>query len=641
MATTKRWAISKFVSTHKSSLIMDSKYRNPFTLRASEKIADDDVFLRLFSPEALKQLEDEHKNSDLWNNVIFIQSPPGAGKTTLLRLFMPNILNMVYRYKGGNESQRSLYQTLKRLDIYQEDYLAICGVYLLIGRDFSYLEDIKHYDDIQKLRIFMALLNARITLSLLRSIIELKNIDLVDLKDISFTPPVLANLSTEELKYPCTGYELYEWAAGVEDNICDVLDSVTVGEKMKGHNSLFIFSLLKAEYFKYKGESLCNKFLFELDDAHKFTKNQRKCLVEQIVETRLTSSVWIAERMEALSPQAIIDDNNKEGRDYKVIRLNDNKSSVFTKVVSSIASKRSDYSRYKLDLYMGLDDVVNSNYDKIYQNIIDICIKEINSIALGLYEEWFRIVDNNSSLMEKAEIYKAILIFTKRLFNKSSRPLFPFTAEEYNQYIDSELLKLSASLLCSEYNLPLYYGFSSLVNLSTNNVEQFIDFSSKLYEKLIAKTIVDKKSDKLDAVEQDKIIKEHSAILFEELEKLPKGVLVQKFLKKLTKYCFEQSQGRSSYGIVTGFAISKNASGAKVNYNSWYEDSEYKTLQEILRICLVNNILYISPTKQGSKDETWNVFYLNRWLCAYNNIPFSTGGWRKLSLDELNKWINK
>lgn len=147
---------------------MDSKYRNPFTLRASEKIAEDDVFLRLFSPEALKQLEDEHKNSDLWNNVIFIQSPPGAGKTTLLRLFMPNVLNMVYRYKGGNESQRSIYQTLKRLDVYQEEHLSICGVYLLIGRDFSYLEDIKLYDDVQKLRIFMALLNARVTLSLLK-----------------------------------------------------------------------------------------------------------------------------------------------------------------------------------------------------------------------------------------------------------------------------------------------------------------------------------------------------------------------------------------------------------------------------------------------------------------------------------------
>ena len=620
---------------------MDSKYRNPFTLRASEKIAEDDVFLRLFSPEALKQLEDEHKNSDLWNNVVFIQSPPGAGKTTLLRLFMPNVLNMVYRYKGGNESQRSIYQTLKRLYVYQEDHLFICGVYLLIGRDFSYLEDIKLYDDVQKLRIFMALLNARVTLSLLKSIIELKNIELLDLKDVSFTPSISTNLATEDLKCPCTGYDLYEWAAGIEDNICDVLDSVTADKKMKGHSSLFVFSLLKAENFKYKGNSLCGDFLFELDDAHKFTKNQRRCLVEQVVETRLTNSLWIAERMEALSPQAMLDDNNKEGRDYKVIRLNDNKSAVFAKVALSIASKRSDYSRYKLDLYMGLDNVVNSNYDKVYQNIIDVCSKEINEIASGLYEEWFKKIENNSSLVEKAEAYKAILIFTKRLLNKNPLPLFPFTLEEYNQYIDNNLLKLASSLLCSEYNLPLYYGFSSLVNLSTNNIEQFIDFSSKLYEKLIAKTIVDKKADKLDAVEQDKIIKEHSRYLFTELEKLPNGSMVQKFLKRLSKYCFEQSQGRSSYGIVTGFAISKNANGFRMNNSVWYEESEYKMLQEILRICLANNLLYLYPTKQGNKDEMWDVFYLNRWLCAYQNIPFSTGGWRKLSLDELNRWINK
>lgn len=619
---------------------MDSKYRNPFTLRASEKIADDDIFLRLFSPEALKLLEDEHKNSDLWNNVIFIQSPPGAGKTTLLRLFMPTVLNMVYRYKGGNESQRSLFQILKRLDVYQEGRLLVCGVYLLAGRDFTYLEDIKHYDETQKLRIFMALLNARMTLSLLKSIIELKNIDLIDLKDISFTPSTLAGLVTEELKYPCTGYELYEWAAGIEDNICDVLDSVTANSKMKGHNSLFIFSLLKAEYFKYKGESLCNDFLFELDDAHKLTKNQRKCLVEQVVETRLTNSLWIAERMEALSPQDMVDDNNKEGRDYKVIRLND-RNPVFAKVASSIASKRSDYSRYKLDLYMGLDDMVNSNYDKAYQKIIDVCLEEIDKIAPGLYEMWFKRVNDSPSLKEKAEVYKAILIFNKRLLNKSSLPLFPFTPEEYNQYIDSDLLKLAASLICSENNLPLYYGFSTLVSLSTYNIEQFIDFSSKLYEKLIANTIVDKKSNRLDAIEQDKIIKKHSEDLFVELEKLPNGSIVQKFLKKLTEYCLEQSLGRSSYGIVTGFAISKNIGGSGVNYDMWFKEPEYATLQEVLRICLANNLLYVSSTRQGNKDEIWNVFYLNRWLCVYQNIPFNTGGWRKLSLSELNKWINK
>ncbi len=32
-------------------------YRNPFALRASEKIATDDTFVRLFSPDSLKGIE--------------------------------------------------------------------------------------------------------------------------------------------------------------------------------------------------------------------------------------------------------------------------------------------------------------------------------------------------------------------------------------------------------------------------------------------------------------------------------------------------------------------------------------------------------------------------------------------------------
>lgn len=39
---------------------------------------------------------------------------------------------------------------------------------------------------------------------------------------------------------------------------------------------------------------------------------------------------------------------------------------------------------------MGLDNVVNSNYDKVYQNVIDVCSREINEIASDLYEEWFK-----------------------------------------------------------------------------------------------------------------------------------------------------------------------------------------------------------------------------------------------------------
>ena len=66
-------------------------YKNPFAIRASERIETDEMFLELFSSEPLTHLEEKHEQGKLWNNVTTILSSPGAGKTTLLRLFSSKI----------------------------------------------------------------------------------------------------------------------------------------------------------------------------------------------------------------------------------------------------------------------------------------------------------------------------------------------------------------------------------------------------------------------------------------------------------------------------------------------------------------------------------------------------------------------
>ena len=77
-------------------------YRNPFALRASEKIATDDTFVRLFSPDSLKGIESFFKEFGLWKQVVCFQAPPGGGKTTLLRLFSPRVLRNIMRYKSDS-----------------------------------------------------------------------------------------------------------------------------------------------------------------------------------------------------------------------------------------------------------------------------------------------------------------------------------------------------------------------------------------------------------------------------------------------------------------------------------------------------------------------------------------------------------
>ena len=100
-------------------------------------------------------------------------------------------------------------------------------------------------------------------------------------------------------------------------------------------------------------------------------------------------------------------------------------------------------------------------------------------------------------------------------------------------------------------------------------MQQFIDFSSRLYDELIAKSILNRDSVRLDAKEQNNIIKKRCEELFGELVYLPKGSKIQKFLKNMVDFCRKQTtSGSASYGVVTGFAVSKNV-GKYMNYDDF------------------------------------------------------------------------
>lgn len=625
---------------------MSNKLRNPFKMRASEKIESDVNFLRLFSPEVLNALLEKHKEEQLWGNVLFIRSSAGAGKTSLLRIFEPNLLSLVFNHKGNNDYKET-YSKLKHLGVIDNSGVLALGVLIKCTRNYELLDEID-ISLIQKRRLFYSLFNSRIVLATLKKISELKGLKFPDELD-----QIIYNFRDEDfhfkkLSFPCTGKELFHWASSLEMEIYDVLDSfLSVDyETIEGHNELFSVSALNPNYFTFNGEKVCDQILFMIDDAHKLSNNQRQSLFEYIAEQRLNCNIWISERLVKLK-----NFSSFLNRDYNEINLEkfwSKNSPKFTKALQQISLSRASYSTEGLTSYQEyLAEYVEGNTYKAKLKIaIQKSLQELQEVASfsAKFEEWvqFLVVETKEEITtERASLIRKAILLIHRDENKNQLDFdFSLSVEQLKEG-NQELMKVGGLFLNRDYNIPYYFGFASLVKISSNNIEQFLSFSSEIFEGILSNAISGK-DPSLSAERQEKVIKGVISQKWEELDIiLINSKTVKNFLDKLGRFLNSKTfSNTASYAPgITGFAIAQPLSLQLISEVDWLKDEIYNPLREVLRICLAYNLLEIQTVVQGKKGQQWEVYYLNRWLCVKYNLPLQFGGWNKLKPKELFRWI--
>lgn len=611
-------------------------YKNPFAIRASERIETDERFLELFSVEPLSYLEDNYANDSLWGTMTYILSSPGAGKTTLLRLFSPSVLKRVTA-KGTNLIFRKLFK-LGVKDV--EEQILKCGVYLQMGRDYEFLEDDELFGRREQRRYFLSLLNARIVLATLKSCMTLAGIKYTDLNKITYTPAEPIK-QFGEIKESYTGKELLDWATKQERKVCEFLDSFVVpADGIDGNDELFALDAMKAEWFRYDNESLCNEFIFQIDDAHKLTEMQKKIIRSEVAERRIHATLWVAERLETLSTEDILSDNNIQGRDYQVIKLENLSQSLFNKMAKGIASMRSKVSYDGTDLFTYLSEISTENYNSVYNEASKRYFAQLEALAsYPNYEACIKAISQEAPY-ERALHSRAMLIYASRVDN--SPRLFGYDYEEMMSILSKDYNEYAEELLPGEISkLPQYYGQQTLIDLASGNIEQFLSISSKMYELLLSKKIMDTARYDLTPEDQDKIVSEYCKSHLEDVKQLQRGNKIYAFLMHLIDFCREQTFSPTySYRTVSGFAVKEENSGQYDQDGFWFQDDANEELAILLKDCLANNLLYKVARTQGKKDQNWAVFYLNEWLCAYANLPLRRGGWRKLSLARLKQWAH-
>lgn len=611
-------------------------YKNPFTIRASERIETDERFLELFSVEPLSYLENNHSNDLLWGTMTYILSSPGAGKTTLLRLFSPSVLKRVTA-----KNTNPVYRKLNKLGVKDgEGQILKCGVYLQMGRDYEFLEDDDLFGRREQRRYFLSLLNARIVLATLKTCMTLAGIKYTELYKVIYTPgePIK---QFGEIKESYTGKELLEWATIQERKVCEFLDSFVVPtDGIDGNDELFALDTMKAEWFSYDNKPLCGEFIFQIDDAHKLTESQKKIIRGEVAERRVHATLWVAERLETLSTVDILNDNNIPSRDYQVIKLENLSQSLFNKMAKGIASMRSKVSYDGTDLFTYLSEISTENYNAVYNEASKRYFAQLKT--LSNYSNYVPCIEaiSQETPYDKAKHSKAMLIYASR--EENSPQLFDYDYQEMMGILNKDFNDYAEELLPGEISkLPQYYGQQTLIDLASGNIEQFLSIASKMYELLLSKKIMDTARYDLTPEDQDKIVSKYCKDHLDDVKQLKRGNKIYAFLMQLIKFCREQTFSQAySYRTVSGFAIKEENSGQYSQDGFWFQDASNKDLAVLLKDCLVNNLLYKVPRIQGKKDQNWAVFYLNEWLCAYAHLPLRRGGWRKLSLSRLNQWAH-
>jgi len=628
---------------------MSIRLRNPFKLRNSEKIDSDASFLRIYSPNVLESFIDKHKEDLLWDTITFIRSSPGGGKTSLLRIFEPTTLVTLFNAKSQSAS-KELREFLKKLNVMDNDRINLLGVSLHCTRNYENLEDLA-ISEAQKKRLFFALINSRTVTATLRGIVQLKQGDFPsDLNKIQISYNNEHNYY-KNIAFPCTGRDLYSWAETIEKKVYEAMDSFLPIEQIQpeGHDELFSFYTFDLENISYGDNKICEKILFMFDDTHKLSPNQRRLLLRFIIEKRANQSIWISERLEALSNEDNL--GSFKDRDYNEINLEEiwqNKEGKFKNLTQNIASRRADVSTedvtsFEENLEPGINELT---FDQNLISGVEKSLKNLEYISQysSKFNEWIDYLKEYSgTALDRARLARSAEILAHKNMDVGQLSMdMAMTTQQLESLITSEISTAAEYFLAMENKIPYYYSFERLVKISSSNVDQFLQLSGDLFESMLSNKIAGRNIILTTEV-QERLLKKSVENRWDELNRLiPNSKMVIKMLLKFAEFASKETNRPTiPYAPgVTGFAIKTPNKMKLIEEQHWLNDQLSKPLVEAMATCVSYNLLQKREINQGKKgSEGTTVYYLNRWLCVKFNLPLGFGGWRYLKSDELLKWL--
>lgn len=622
---------------------------NPFLERMSERKTSDLDFVRLFSPIILEKLqEDSFKGA-----VHIFRSAPGAGKTTLLRAFTPTALREFWNSRDHPEMAEAVKHLAALGVLDNNDGPQFLGILLSCASGYA---DLPPGVDIKQEGLFRALLDCRIVLRTLRSLgsllgfnnpeqldtirLEYKS-DASDLKGI----PLLQNAK-----------ELVAWAEQREQQVYAQLDALSgpTTAPLPIHLRFEGPLWLQMVTFLLNGKPVAPKRLLMIDDLHKLRRKQRELLIDELAVQRSSIPIWLAERLVAIGNE-LLSQGIRQGRDLYEYTLEDMWSGPRGN------HQFSTFALNILDRRMASQNIIASRSFSQCLNSQISPSEVANNIEKGVqqfhenishykedvrYSEWLARANDLSSQRSIDSLIDLYITRILMIRNESKKQLtleLALPTQELEDKDNSQVRGAAEIFTHEELEIPYYFGSDRLCTIATSNIEELLSLAAHLYAGLQNKQILRKPELRLSPFEQEKILKDAAK---RKRDFIPKshtnGLRAQRLLDSIGQFCRDRTfLPNAPYAPgVTGVRLSHS----ELNFLLPTSASRLQGDSLLLRViseCVAENLLVTKPSAASTSRDGGTIFYLNRTLCVFYDLPLQQGGWQDVSATNMTEWMER
>ena len=255
---------------------------------------------------------------------------------------------------------------------------------------------------------------------------------------------------------------------------------------------------------------------------------------------------------------------------------------------------------------------------------------------LDKFLKWVEFTnDSKLSAIDKIIQWRALEILIIRNKNRqvSMWSPDPLSEEEFENQEGSDV-KNAARLFASLENeaMPYYFGFQFITRVGSRNIEQFIELAGMLFEDIITQRVYSNiKRTALTEVSitrQHKIVKRYASKKWLDFKDKVRGFdKIRIFITSMVSFCEDQTHRPSA-------PISPGVNGIAITMGTQFSDRErlrmaisdkektnpLRELASLIATCISYNILE-ERLNYERKGKKWMQLYLNRAICANNDLP--------------------